>query len=641
MFFLCRRRYDDETHLITDMTDTDVEISKALVGIVSMDKVLMRHIRAFQRDWMQALRSYGFAHHAEDMPPKVECFISKCGTSRRRGPEAARNARLLAAFLQSGKGRKRAEIVEAGASSVSADGGADILICTGGVYSEEVVLEESDCLIESPLPGDQAQADTAETTATTRRLVPPASAGRQEAGDGIKRYSNFASFVAAESVGQGCDWVSDSAPIPCPLPVMSAGATPVAQKQTDDKYHAPSRSFVSLPPPGNRRGGAREVDVAQARCAAAFDAMRKARPRVPRLQHGAVGSSKRGGRHAQWNERALARATRARAQGKGLRGDLLCVGDCVGWRVRGDGDVCSKVAAGLPRGRGRSPRLVPAKKAGADLHPVEMQGEIVRLFGGARALCLVRCHADMHREGKGGAVTSVAGVQEHRGHRQPQKNAGKASLASPHRQSADSQRNRRKGEVGKLEACNAPGPAFQHCKLVSGGLTGETDLSHKHASGRVLLIRTAALFSVARAPRADGKGRVGGGRAGAGAGGLAGKAISRPYRDENKEGMRGRPEGGFFLSRALRAEASKRGKVQTCAPTTPALAQETLARKRKKMQGQEAGRRELLTQVHLSPHSASSQAEASEQSERSTPDNVLVIPHFRFVFMCVEVSRIV
>ena len=314
-----------------------------------------------------------------------------------------------------------------------------------------------------------------------------------------------------------------------------------------------------------------------------------------------------------------------------------------GWGggVRGDGDVCSKVAAGLPRGRGRSPRLVPAKKAGADLHPVEMQGVIVRLFGGARALCLVRCHADMHREGKGGAVTSVAGVQEHRGHRQPQKNAGKASLASPHRQSADSQRNRRKGEVGKLEACNAPGPAFQHCKLVSGGLTGETDLSHKHASGRVLLIRTAALFSVARAPRADGKGRVGGGREGAGAGGLAGKAISRPYRDENKEGMRGRPEGGFFLSRALRAEASKRGKVQTCAPTTPALAQETLARKRKKMQGQEAGRRELLTQVHLSPHSASSQAEASEQSERSTPDNVLVIPHFRFVFMCVEVSRIV
>ena len=41
---------------MSELGDTEIEIQNAVRGIVPLDKVLFRHIRTFQKDWIAACR---------------------------------------------------------------------------------------------------------------------------------------------------------------------------------------------------------------------------------------------------------------------------------------------------------------------------------------------------------------------------------------------------------------------------------------------------------------------------------------------------------------------------------------------------------------------------------------------------------
>jgi hypothetical protein len=79
LVFLCRRRYDAETHQVSELSDTEIEIQNAVRGIVPLDKVLLGHIRTFQQDWIAACRRYGVGTYSSDheLAPCTHAFMEK------------------------------------------------------------------------------------------------------------------------------------------------------------------------------------------------------------------------------------------------------------------------------------------------------------------------------------------------------------------------------------------------------------------------------------------------------------------------------------------------------------------------------------------------------------------------------------
>ena len=56
IIILYNLRYDEETHQVSELRDTEIEIQNAVRGIVPLEKMLFRHIRTFQKDWIAACR---------------------------------------------------------------------------------------------------------------------------------------------------------------------------------------------------------------------------------------------------------------------------------------------------------------------------------------------------------------------------------------------------------------------------------------------------------------------------------------------------------------------------------------------------------------------------------------------------------
>jgi len=122
MVFLCRRQYDEESEVISPLLETDLEIQKALVGIVSLDKIISRHVRAFQKQWIAACIRHGFALGDDTLADATAAFMAKRPNTCGAPVEQALSSKLVAM-----------------ASS-----------CKTSVYADfEVTLEESDCLIGS------------------------------------------------------------------------------------------------------------------------------------------------------------------------------------------------------------------------------------------------------------------------------------------------------------------------------------------------------------------------------------------------------------------------------------------------------------------------------------------------------------